>query len=75
MNNLTFKTNKHDLFICAKLVLIKILYILSISYFLPDKMLLWSFDKDVTLINIFIEMIPFFIVLVLYLFILRKEKS
>jgi hypothetical protein len=47
MNNLTFKTNKHDLFICAKLVLIKILYILSISYFLPDKMLLWSFDKDV----------------------------
>ena len=75
MNNLTFKTNKHDLFICAKLVLIKILYILSISYFLPDKMLLWSFDKDVTLINIFIEMIPFFIVLVLYLFILRKEKT
>lgn len=48
-------------------IVLKILYIITIALMLPDKYLIWSFDKKVDLALILIELIPFTICLFLYL--------
>ena len=48
-------------------IVLKILYIITIALMLPDKYLIWSFDKKVDLTLILIELIPFTICLFLYL--------
>lgn len=47
------------------LFFIKILYIYSVALMLPDVYLLWTYDKSIQISNIVIEIIPFFICLLL----------
>lgn len=45
--------------ICACMIIIKILYIISVALLLPDTNMLWSFDKEVVYSNFSFELIPF----------------
>lgn len=47
------------------LLVIKILYICSVALMLPDDYLLWTYDKSIQVSNIIIEIVPFFICLLL----------
>lgn len=59
------KYTKLTMFI--EMVLLKYLYMISISLMLSDNYLIWSFDKHVDMFYSFIELVPFIVCLLIYL--------
>ena len=60
------------LWLCAGMLAIKLIYILTTSLMLPDINLLWPYDKNICLDNIVFELIPFLAAVLIYVYLYRR---
>lgn len=65
--------NMYKIRMFFEMIILKALYIYVVSLLLPWKWELWSFDKNINYNNIYIEAIPFLIVLCVYLAFYRRN--
>lgn len=71
----TWRTSGVKLRMFLELILLKYLYMISISLMLQDSYLIWPFDKNIDFFLSLIELIPFTVCLVAFLHFYRRDSA